>query len=338
MAQKLGECTLLLKDAVNILSYASVVAKKEGEGPLKEWFDVISEDTHLGEKTWEKAESKLQKTAVERAVAKSGVGIEEIDCIFAGDLMNQCIASTFALRDFGRMFLGLYGACSTMAESIVMGSVFIDSGAFEKVIALTSSHFCASERQYRFPLEYASVRTPTAQWTVTGAGAVVLSKNGDGPFVKSVCVGKIIDLGITDQNNMGAAMAPAAAETIKAFLNDTATDLDDYDAIFTGDLGSVGSELLYEILEKDKINIRHLHRDCGMLIYNPKTQANVNAGGSGCGCSASVLCSYILGKFKKGEYKDVLFVATGALMSPTSTLQGETIPSIAHLIHISASK
>lgn len=323
------------KEPVSIVSFGSVASKKEAGGPLKSYFDVVNIDTSFGEKTWEKSESKIIKTAVDMALEKAKLKYSDVDVIFSGDLMNQCIASTFAIRDMNIPFLGLYGACSTMAESLCLGSVFINSGVINRAVCATSSHFCSSERQYRFPLEYASMRTPTSQWTVTGGGAVVLEKAENGPFITEILIGKVEDLGVTDQNNMGAAMAPAAASTLKTFFDETATAPDDYDAIFTGDLGSVGSELLYQLLEKDKINIRHKHHDCGVMIFNPKTQSNIHAGGSGCGCSASVLCSYILGQVKKGKLKNILFIATGALLSPTSVLQGESIPTIAHLVHIS---
>ena len=220
-----------------------------------------------------------------------------------------------------------------MAQTLILASLMVETNIAKKCIAVTSSHFCSAERQFRFPLEYGGQRTPTAQWTVTGSGAIVVGNSGQSPFISSVTVGKIIDLGIKDANNMGAAMAPAAADTIKNFLVDTNTFPDDYDLILTGDLGEIGSNLLKELLIKEKVDIKNNHSDCGLLIYNQKEQ-DVHAGGSGCGCSASVLCSVILNRLKKGELKNVLFVATGALMSPTSTQQGESIPSIAHLVNL----
>ncbi len=326
------------KNPVSVLSWGSVASKKESDGPMREFFDVVNVDTTFGEKTWEKAESRVLTTAVDTALKKAGLKYSDIDVIFAGDLMNQCIASTFAIREMQIPFAGLYGACSTMAESLCVGSVFINSNAAQKALCATSSHFCSSERQYRFPLEYASMRTPTSQWTVTGGGAVVLTNADKPPFISEVMIGKVQDLGIKDMNNMGAAMAPAAADTIATFFKETATVPDDYDAIFTGDLGHVGSKLLYELLEREKINIRHKHNDCGKMIFDPQKQANIHAGGSGCGCSASVLCSYILGKMQTEELKEVLFVATGALLSPTSSQQGESIPGIAHLVHFSTER
>ncbi len=323
------------KEPVSIISWGSVASKKEAGGPLKSYFDVVNVDTSFGENTWEKAESRILTTAVDTALNKANLKYCDIDIIFSGDLMNQCIASTFAIRGMNIPFMGLYGACSTMAESLCAGSVFLQSGAVKRALCATSSHFCSSERQYRFPLEYASMRTPTSQWTVTGGGAVVLEKTGNPPFIKEILIGKIEDLGITDANNMGAAMAPAAASTLKTFFDETATAPSDFDAIFTGDLGAVGSELLYQLLEKNKINIRPCHFDCGKMIFDPKKQSNIHAGGSGCGCCASVLCSYILGALKEGELKNILVVATGALLSPTSSQQGESIPGVAHLVHIS---
>lgn len=335
MINRIGKYTLQLQNKPQILGYGSVVGKKESEGPLKECFDKIYYDTLLGEDTWEKAESKLQKEAVSIALDKARVHAKDINYIFAGDLLNQCISSSFGLMDFQIPFLGQYGACSTMAQTFVMASVYVESGAAKTAVAVTSSHFCSAERQFRFPLEYGGQRTPTAQWTVTGSGCVVVgsSKDLSLPYVNAVTVGKITDLGIKDANNMGAAMAPAAASTLYNYFTDTETKPTDYDLIVTGDLGKVGSELLYQLLEKDGINIRSRHMDCGMAIYDIKKQ-DVHAGGSGCGCSGSVLCSYILNSINSGAYSNILFMATGALMSPTSSQQGENIPGIAHLLNI----
>ncbi|MEG1778616.1 MAG: stage V sporulation protein AD, partial [Oscillospiraceae bacterium] len=249
---------------------------------------------------------------------------------------NQCISSTYGLRETGVPFIGLYGACSTMAESIGLAALFVEAGFADKAGAVTSSHFCAAERQFRFPLDYGGQRTPTAQWTVTGSGGAVVSNTPkQAPYVKAVTFGTIEDLGITDVNNMGAAMAPAAMATISNYFSDTASDANDVDLILTGDLGSVGSELLYHLMEEQGYNIRSKHKDCGNLIYYAKAQ-DVHAGGSGCGCSATVLCSYILPQLVSGDLKNVLFVATGALMSPTSVQQGESIPGVAHLVHLTA--
>ena len=331
--KRTGERTIIFENKPTILSYGSVVGKKEHEGPLSNEFDAYTIDSFFGEKTFEKAESKLQKTAVQTALDKGGFKDCDIDNIFAGDLLNQCIGSSFGLHEFGIPFIGLYGACSTMALSTGLASIFVDSGAAEKAVAVTSSHFCSAERQYRFPLNYGSQRTPTAQWTVTGSGALVLGHGEGKPYINSVTFGEIEDYGIKDINNMGAAMAPAAAGTLKKFFADTETKPDDYDVIYTGDLGYVGTNLLYELLEREDIDIRCRHSDCGLIIFDREKQ-DVHAGGSGCGCSASVLCSFIMHRFEDGDFKNILFMSTGALMSPTSSFQGESIPGIAHLLNI----
>ena len=331
--KRIGQRTIIFENKPTILSYGSVVGKKEHEGPLSNEFDTYTTDSFFGEKTFEKAESKLQRTAVQTALDKGGFKDSDIDNIFAGDLLNQCIGSSFGLREFGIPFIGLYGACSTMALSTGLASIFVDSGAAERAVAVTSSHFCSAERQYRFPLNYGSQRTPTAQWTVTGSGALVLGRGEGKPYINSVTFGEIEDYGIKDINNMGAAMAPAAAGTIKKFFSDTGTSPEDYDVIYTGDLGHVGTNLLYELLEREGVDIRCRHSDCGLIIFDREKQ-DVHAGGSGCGCSASVLCSFIMHRFEEGQFKNILFMSTGALMSPTSSFQGESILGIAHLLNI----
>ena len=331
--KKTGKRTIIFENKPSILGYASVVGKKEHEGPLSEEFDFYTEDSFFGEKTFEKAESKLQKTAVKIALEKARLEEKDIDNIFAGDLLNQCIGSSFGLKEFGIPFIGLYGACSTMSLSAGLAALFVDSGAAEHTAAVTSSHFCSAERQYRFPLNYGSQRTPTAQWTVTGSGALVLGKGEGKPYINSVTFGEIADYGIKDTNNMGAAMAPAAADTLLHFFSDTGTKAEDYDIIFTGDLGYVGTNLLYELLEREKTDIRCRHSDCGLIIFDREKQ-DVHAGASGCGCSASVLCSYILHRLEQGDFKNILFMSTGALLSPTSSFQGSSIPGIAHLLNI----
>lgn len=333
MAKRIGKQTILLENRPSFVGCGAVVGKKEHEGPLGEEFDSFSSDSLFGEKSFEKAESRLQKIAVETALRKCGLCENDIDCIFAGDLLNQCIGSSFGLRSMQIPFLGLYGACSTMALGLAAAGVFIDCGAAERAVAVTSSHFASAERQYRFPLEYGSQRTPTAQWTVTASGASVLQRSADKPYIKSVTFGKITDLGVTDANNMGAAMAPSAASTLKAFFDDTKTLPEDYDIIFTGDLGIVGTELLYEILSREGLDIRCRHSDCGIMMFN-RDEQDTHAGGSGCGCSASILNSYIIHRLEAGELKNILFMSTGALLSPTSTLQGESIPGISHLLNI----
>ncbi len=335
MPNRVGQRTLQLHNRPAVAGYAAVVGQKEGEGPLADQFDRINEDSLLGEASFERAESALQKMAVGIALEKAGCTAGDVQYIFAGDLLNQCIGSSFGLRDYNIPFIGLYGACSTMALSLAMAAIFVDSGAATLTAAVTSSHFCAAERQFRFPLEYGGQRPPTAQWTVTGAGAAIVAAQGGGPFVQAVTVGKMVDLGVKDANNMGAAMAPAAAQTIEDFLQDTGTAPADYDLILTGDLGEVGSGLLMELLEKDGIDISGVHNDCGLLIFDRENQ-DVHAGGSGCGCAGSVLCSYIFNQLREGKLQNILFCATGALMSTTSSQQGESIPGVAHLLQITA--
>ena len=334
MPQRITGRTIKMDCPPSIRGFSSTVGSKEGEGPMRECFDVIEQDSYFGQDTWEKAESEMQKQTVTRAIDNAGLKPQDIDFMFAGDLINQCIGTTFGIRDLNIPFFGIYGACSTMAEGLLLASLLVDGKAGNNIVASTSSHFSTAERQFRFPLSYGGQRTPTAQWTCTASGAVVVSAQNQSPYIQGVTVGKIVDMGITDANNMGAAMAPAAASTIKAFFDDTAYTPDDFDLILTGDLGSVGSQLLIEILNREGLKIEKQHNDCGMLIYDRRSQ-DVHAGGSGCGCSASVLCSYILNRMKGKDINDILFVATGALMSTTSVQQGESIPSVAHLVHIS---
>jgi stage V sporulation protein AD len=333
--RRVGKYTVCIDERPSIIGYAAVVGKKEGEGPLCRDFDTIYEDTTFGEKTWEKSESRLLKDAVTRAIDKSKIAASQIDLIFAGDLLNQCISTTYGLRDIGIPLYGLYGACSTMAESISLAAVACGSGFANSCVAATSSHFCSAERQFRLPLEYGGQRPPTAQWTVTGAGAVVITPTGEGPYITHMTPGKIIDMGIKDANNMGAAMAPAAADTLSTFFTDTNTAPSDYDLIMTGDLGFVGAELTRELVQRNGFDLGPNYMDGGMLIYDRKGQ-DVHAGGSGCGCSAAVLCSYVLNRMRASIFKKVIFVGTGALMSPTSMQQGETIPAIAHLVVLEA--
>lgn len=322
------------KSCPAIVAAGSIVGQEEGKGPLAREFDEIYDDATFGEDSWEKAESTLQKKAIKKAIEKANRKDDEIDLLFAGDLLNQCTGSTFGIRDLQIPFAGMYGACSTMALSLATASVFVSSGAVSVAVAATSSHFCSSEKQFRFPLEYGGQRTPTAQRTCTAAGACVVEKSTPKSqvLIDSVMYGRIQDLGITDANNMGAAMAPAAADTISSFLNSSRTRPEDYDLILTGDLGFVGCELLHELLIKDhNIDISNVHNDCGKMMFYREEQ-DVHAGGSGCGCSASILCSHIYRRICEKELRKVLFVATGALLSPTSTMQGESIPGIAHAV------
>ena len=334
MAERISKSTLITENKPSVLAFSAAGGKKEGEGPMAKYFDSIFEDNTLGEKTWEKAESKLQQVACENVMQKAGMQPEDFDILFAGDLLNQCIGSAYGLRKFDIPFYGLYGACSTMAESLSLAALFVDAGLASNALAVTSSHFCSSERQFRFPLEYGGQRPPTAQWTATAAGAVIVTNKKQKVYIKGISTGRIKDLGICDANNMGAAMSPAAASTIKNYLKDTNTEPGDYDMIYTGDLGEVGTKLLHELLSKEGIDLSGRHNDCGLMLYDRETQ-DVHAGGSGCGCSAGVLCSHILRRLDEGSLKNVLFAATGALMSPTSVQQGESIPGIAHLVHLS---
>ena len=488
--KKLGRQTVALAHPPSVAGHANVVGKKEGEGPLADSFDQINQDDSFGEKTWEKAETAMQKLALSSALDKAGLSASALDYILAGDLLNQCIGSGFAVRGQDVPFFGLYGACSTMAESLSLAALLLDGGFATHAAAMTSSHFCSAERQYRTPLEYGGQRTPTAQWTVTGAGCVILSREGPGPYITHVTTGKIVDKGIQDANNMGAAMAPAAYDTIQAHFRDTGRTLDkaglsasaldyilagdllnqcigsgfavrgqdvpffglygacstmaeslslaallldggfathaaamtsshfcsaerqyrtpleyggqrtptaqwtvtgagcvilsregpgpyithvttgkivdkgiqdannmgaamapaaydtiqahfrdtgrrpsDYDLIVTGDLGSLGKEILLDLFHRDGIEFKNLE-DCGVLIYDAQTQ-DVHCGGSGCGCSAAVLTGFLLNGMKQGRWRRLLFCGTGALLSPTSTLQGESIPSICHAVAIS---
>ena len=332
MIQRIGRGTLRFEHGPCVAGWAAVAGKKEAEGPMGGLFDKVIDDCRGGKDTYESAESELQAEAAQLAMSKCSLCAKDMDVAFAGDLLNQCVGASFGLMDFGIPFLGQYGACATMAQTLLTGAVFTEIGAAQHVLCVTSSHFCAAERQYRFPLEYGAVRTPTAQWTVTGAGSCVLCKDGEGIKIREATAGKIISLNVTDANNMGAAMAPAAAETIQRFFRDTNTSPQAFDCIFTGDLGAVGSELLYELLLAEGTDIRPKHRDCGLLIYD-REQQDVHAGGSGCGCCATVLCAKILPDMRDGALHNVLFVATGALLSATTAQQGKTIPAVAHLIH-----
>ena len=335
MAKRIGKYTVEMTGGPVIKAFASSVGKKESEGPLGKEFDKVFEDTTLKEPSWEKAESRLQTETVKILLKKCGMDASEINYIFAGDLLNQCMSSSFGLRSLNIPFLGQFGACSTMAQSLFLAATSIEAGIADYSVAVTSSHFCSSERQFRFPLQYGGQRTPTAQWTVTGSGAILVARNEEGPKIKYCTGGRITDRGIKDANNMGAAMAPSAAKTLLSFFSDTKTKPDDYDLILTGDLGEVGSSLLKQLLENEGIRLKTNYNDCGLMIYYKEKQ-DVHAGGSGCGCSASILCSLILNKVKNKELKNILFIATGALMSPTSAQQGETIPGVAHLINIVA--
>ena len=332
--KRIGKRTIIFENKPRIISYGSVVGKKDHEGPLSNEFDSYTTDSFFGEKSFEKAESRLQKTAVQTALDKAGLTPDDIDNIFAGDLLNQCIGSSFGLRSFGIPFIGLYGACSTMALSAGLAAVFIDSGAAKKTVSVTSSHFCSAERQYRFPLNYGSQRTPTAQWTVTGSGALILGKDGGDIYINSVTFGEIEDLNIKDANNMGAAMAPSACDTLATFFRDTDTTPSDYDAIYTGDLGKLGSSILVDLLDEQGYDVSHNLNDCGASLFFDEQQTY--QGGSGAACTALVFNAYLLPMLRGGSFKRILFAGTGALMSPTTSFQGDSIPAITHLVEVCA--
>lgn len=333
---KRGRSSFVLSSQPVITAWASVAGKKEGQGPLAQTFDITSQDPYFGQKTWEQAEKVMQQTALNMLLKKAALKEEDLDLVFSGDLLNQCIGSSFSLRNTGIPHLGLYGACSTMAESLLAASMAVDGGYADRVAALTSSHFASSERQYRFPLGYGGQRTPTAQWTVTGSGAALVSSQGKGPVITACTIGTVTDLGIKDANNMGAAMAPAAFTTIRQHFEDLGVGPEEYDLIVTGDLGQLGKELLLELARKDGLSLGGKLADCGTLVFDNTTQ-DVHAGGSGCGCSAITLCGYLLGELQKGKMKKLLFCGTGALLSPTSTQQGLPIPGVCHAVAIAQS-
>ncbi len=331
--KKVGNQSYILSKPVNIASTASIVGPKEKNGPLHQFFDQCLEDEFWGEKSWEKAESKIIKETVNMAIAKSGIPSKDIDFCFAGDLLNQCIASSFGLRESNIPFLGMFGACSTFIESMLTGSVFIDGDFATNVICAASSHFCSAEKQFRFPLELGNQRPQTSQWTVTGSGCAILTKEGTGPYVTTLTPGKIVDMGIKDANNMGAAMAGAAEDTLLTHFQDTGRAPSYYDAIFTGDLGHVGKDILIDLAGSKGYNIKSNYNDCGVLIFDKENQ-DTHSGGSGCGCIASVFAGYIYQMLQQKKYRRVLMIATGALMNSTSSQQGESIPGIAHAISI----
>ena len=331
--KKIGKQTVKMENPPKIISVYSIVGPKEGEGPLGSYFDEVLNDDTCGKDSYEKAESQMMFTAISKALNRAKLKEDDIDYLFSGDLLNQIISSSFAAREFSSPFFGLYGACSTMSESLSLASIIMDGGFAEHVVATTSSHFSSAERQFRFPLDYGSQRPQTSQWTVTGSGAVVLGHEGSYPMVTYVTTGKVKDFGQKDANNMGAAMAPAAVDTIAAHFKDTGRKPEDYDIIATGDLGRVGKELADTLMKEYGYDISSNHIDCGEIIFDNEKQ-NTEAGGSGCGCSAVVFTGYLYKKLMKKEIKKVLLVSTGALMSTTSSLQGETIPGIAHAVSI----
>ena len=335
--QKRGRQSFILPDPPVITHWASVAGKKESEGPLAHTFDIKSQDTYFGQKTWEQGEKQMQKLALGKLAEKANMKLEDFDLVFSGDLLNQCIGSSFTLRNLGIPHLGLYGACSTMAESLLLSSMAVGGGFADNAVAMTSSHFASSERQYRFPLGYGGQRTPTAQWTVTGSGAALVRRDGHGPRITGCTVGTVTDLGIKDANNMGAAMAPAAYDTLSALFRETGTGPKDYDLLITGDLGMLGRDIVVDLFREDGLDMGENYTDCGLLLYDRERQ-DMHAGASGCGCSAAVLNGYLLGGIRAGRWKKIVFAPTGALLSPTSSFQGESIPGICHAVVIAAGK
>ena len=334
---KHGKQSFTLDHPPVITTWASIAGKKESEGPLSAYFDQMVSDAYLGQKSWELGEKRFQQMALELLANKANMFPQDFELVFSGDLLNQCIGSSFSLRNTGIPHLGLYGACSTMAESLLMAAMAVGGGFFDRVVAMTSSHFASSERQYRFPLGYGGQRTPTSQWTVTGSGAALVCSSGNGPKITSCTVGTVTDLGIKDANNMGCAMAPAALSTIKSHFEDLDLSPDNYDLIVTGDLGQIGKDSLLTMAQREGIPLGGKLTDCGTLVFD-LIQQDVHAGGSGCGCSAITLCGYLLDKIETGKLGKILFCGTGALLSPTSTQQGLPIPGICHAVSIEGGK
>lgn len=331
MAARRGD-TLLFPTPPVVAAHAAIGGKKEGEGPLAACFDALSADNFFGQSSWEAAEKELALQTARLCLKKAQTTAEKVSLVLAGDLQAQCTASSYAMRELGIPFAGLFGACSTMAEALGLGAALCSAGMADGLLAMTSSHFCAAERQFRTPLSYGAVRTPTAQWTATAAGCCLLHPAGQGVGIAAATFGRVEDYQIKDINNMGAAMAPAAAATLLRYLRDTGQEPKDFDAIYTGDLGHLGSRLFREILTAEGLVMKN-HIDCGSILYDAARQ-NVKSGGSGPGCCAAVLCGRILPRLERGSYRRVLFIATGALMSQTTFLQKESIPAIAHLVEL----
>lgn len=331
----LGQASIQYDDAIFIQGYASVAGQKEGEGPLGSLFDEVSTDPMFGGENWENAESKLQLKIAETAIKNAGLSTTDIRYIFAGDLLGQLIATSFGLKDLNIPLFGLYGACSTIGESLSLGSICVSAGHAEHVLCMTSSHFASAEKSFRFPLGYGTQRKFSATWTVTGGGGVILGKTGGVARITGITTGKIVDYGCKDKENMGACMAPAAADTIYTHLSDFGRVPADYDKIITGDLGYIGQTILLDLLDEKGYRIEKQHMDCGLEIFDNERQ-DTHSGASGCGCSASVLCSLILKNICSRIWKRILFVPTGALFSPVSTNEGQSIPGIAHAVVIEA--
>lgn len=328
--KKVGQQTIAFTNPPVIIAAASIAGPKEGSGPLASFYDKIVGEEYYGENTWEKAERRMLGEVMRKAIQKAGLQPQDMDYMLAGDLLNQIISANFVAKSLGIPFLGLYGACSTMYESMILGAVLVDGGFADHVLVGTGSHYATAERQYRFPIEKGMHRELTAQRTVTGAGAMVIAAQGQGPRITHATTGKVIDLGEGNPMNMGAAMAPAAADTIRAHLVDTARDPSTYDVIITGDLGTYGKKLAQKLVKQNGIDIEERLTDCGVLVYSP--DQDTHAGGSGCGCSAIVTCGHLVQQLNKKKFKRVLGVGTGALLSPVTTNQGDTIPSIGHAV------
>lgn len=346
MKNKLGKQTLIYPSKPRIVGSYAIGGEKEGKGPMAKWFDLILDDDTYGEKTWEKSESKMLKQALLLALQKSGRDKENIDTILSGDLINQIMSSSFMARDLAIPFLGIYGACSTMTESMVLGSMMIDGGYASNILVGASSHYCTAERQFRMPLEHGNQRPPSAQWTATAAGGMVISSEDKGDlavtqgqnvkelYITHATIGKIIDTGIKDVNQMGAAMAPAAVDTIVRHLYDTGRSPDYYDLIMTGDLGLVGKGIALDLLSGAGMNVKNIYDDCGAGLYDQKQ--DTHSGGSGCGCSASIFSGYVYKEMRLGKIKNALLISTGALLSTISSQQGESIPGIAHAVAVTS--
>jgi stage V sporulation protein AD len=335
MERHLGEQSIKFKNPPVITAASSIVGPKEGEGPLGAFFDRVIDDMLAGKDSWEKAESDLVRQGIELAAEKAGLSMKDIQYILAGDLLNQNIGTTFGVRSLERPFFGLFAACSTVGEAMTLGSILIDGDFADNVAAAASSHFCTAERTFRFPLELGGQRPLTSSWTVTGDGAFIISASGEGPRITAATSGKVIDMGIRDVNNMGAAMAPAAADVLCHHFEDLGIGPEDYDVIATGDLGHTGLKLLVALMKDKGYDISEMAADCGVEIFDREKQ-DTHAGGSGPACSAVTFAGLYYPKLRSGEIKRFLFIPTGALMNPTSTQQGESMPSIAHAVRIEA--
>ena len=336
MATRRGDTLIFPKPPV-IAAHACIGGKKEGEGPLAACFDELSADNFFGQSNWEAAEKEMALRAARLCLKKAETTPDKVSLALAGDLQAQCTASSYALRELGIPFVGLFGACSTMAEALGLGAALCSAGMADGLLAMTSSHFCAAERQFRTPLSYGAVRTPTAQWTATASGCCILGRTGDGPYLTHATMGRVVDMGVNDECNMGGAMAPAAIDTLETLFRDTRTTPQDYDLIVTGDLGAIGHSVVKDLMARDGFDMDSRYSDCGLLLFDRQKQ-DMHAGGSGAGCSASVLCAYLLPGLKSRRWKRMIFAPTGALQSPTTVFQKETMPAVCHAVVLSAER